>query len=170
MSKYKKKVQKNIVKNKEKQKEEFPTKNKIMSFAKTVFAIIVLAIAVSIIAIAANDNYHFADKEVTISYDEIIAGQAFTRSEETYYVAFYEFNSSEDLSSTISELSSKNKVYKVNLKSAMNKDIIALKGNNKANSAEELQIAGPTLIKIEKGKNVNYVEGFEQIKTYLNSL
>lgn len=169
MSQYKKKVKKNIEKRKENKKNEYPEKNKILNFAKTIFIVIAFIIAAIFISLVAEGKYTFKDKDTTIKYDEIIAGQTFTRSEDTYYVIFYEFDNS-DITSTLNNLSSKNKIYKVNLKSAMNKDIISETGNKDVNKAEDLKVVNPTLIKIEKGSNTLYLEGETAIENYLKNL
>lgn len=170
MSKYKKKFQKNIEKNKNKKDKKYEDKNKILSFAKIIFGLLVLIICASIVTIAINGEYNFKDQEAEITYDEIIAGQTFNRSEETYYVAFYEFESSEDLTNVLNSVTTNDKIYKVNLKNAMNKSIVSNSSNKKATTAEELQINGTTLIKIENGRISNYIETYDQVKTYLQEL
>ena len=170
MSKYKKKVQKNIEKNKTKKEKKYENKNKILSFAKIIFGLLVLIICASIATIAINGDYNFKDQETKITYDEIIAGQTFNRSEETYYVVFYEFDGREDLSETINKTVSENAIYKVNLNNVMNKNIISNSSNKNATKAEELKINGTTLIKIENGKISNYIETYDKVKTYLEEL
>ena len=170
MAKLKNKIIKNIEKNKEQKQEENPIKNNILTATKIIFTIIILGILVTIITVVANGNYKFGDKEIAISYDEIMAGQTFNRSEEEYYVVFYEFESNEDLSNAITNATTTKKIYKVNLKNSMNKNIISTDSNKTATNAGDLKISGPTLIKIENNQNVDYIEGYEQIKEYLKEI
>ena len=52
----------------------------------------------------------------------------------------------------------------------MNKDYISEKGNSSASTVGELKINGVTLIKIEEGKNVEYIEGSSNVETYLKNM
>lgn len=168
MSKSSKKIQKNIKNNITKKKEEYPVKNQIMTLAKVITAILITSFIISVIVSLSNKTYTL-EQEKEIVQNEILAGQTFNRKDETYYVAFYEFNSDEDLESTISNIENQ-KIYKVDLSNKMNQSIINDTSNKKATTIDELQINGPTLIKITNEKITDYIEGYDNITTYLNDL
>ena len=113
-------------------------------------------------------NKDSKEDETEIIYDEIIAGQTFTKKDELYYVAFYEYDSDEDLTESIKE--KKNTIYKVDLSKKINQNIKSESSNKNAQKSEELKISGPTLIKIEKNKNIEYIEGYDNIVNYLNEI
>ena len=52
----------------------------------------------------------------------------------------------------------------------MNKNYLSEEGNSSASSVSELKINGVTLIKIEEGKNIEYVEGSSNVETYLKNM
>lgn len=168
MSKSSKKIQKNIKNNITKKKEEYPVKNQIMTLAKVITAILITSFIISVIVSLSNKTYTLEEEKETVQ-NEILAGQTFNRKDETYYVAFYEFNSDEDLESTISNIENQ-KIYKVDLSNKMNQSIISDTSNKKATTIDELQINGPTLIKITNEKITDYIEGYDNITTYLNDL
>ena len=168
MSKSSKKIQKNIQKNKESKKEEYPLKNQIITLSKWIIAIMVTITIISVLTSVVKKEYTLNKEENNIT-NEILAGQTFNRVEEEYYVAFYEFDSKEDLTTNLSNITN-TKIYKVNLTNAMNKDIVSETSNDKATTVEELQISGPTLIKINDNKITSYIEGYDDITTYLNEL
>lgn len=168
MSKSSKKIQKNIKNNITKKKEEYPVKNQIMTLAKVIAAILITSFLISVIVSIANKTYTL-EKENNKIENEILAGQTFNRKDETYYVAFYEFDGEEDLESTISNIEN-TKIYKVDLTNKMNSQIISDTSNKKATTIDELQINGTTLIKITENKINDYIEGYDNITTYLNNL
>ena len=85
-----------------------------------------------------------------------------------YYVLFYDFDSPEAiyLDYLFDQYSAEegNYIYKVDLGNGFNKKFIAEdKTNKKAKNASQLQVKDATLIKIKKGKNVEYTEGTAQV-------
>ena len=124
---------------------------------------IVLAVLVTKLA-----NGDFAKKEETVD-TTILAGQTFDKKYDTYYVVFYDFDSDSSVTSRLKNIST-NKVFKVNTKDKLNSSVINTSSNTKASSADELKINGVTLIKIENGKNVEYVEGLSNVLSSLSNL
>lgn len=169
MSKNSKKIQKNIKNNVVKKKEEYKEKNQIINLVKIIAIILITVTIITATATIIQKNYKLDNEEETSITNEILAGQTFNRSEEEYYVAFYDFNSDESLESTISNIEN-TKIYKVDLSNAMNKQIIGETSNKKAESSDELKIKETTLIQIKNGKISNYIEGYENITNYLNEL
>ena len=110
----------------------------------------------------------FAKKEETVD-TTILAGQTFDKKYDTYYVVFYDFDSDSSVTSRLENIST-NKVFKVNTKDKLNSSVINTSSNAKASSADELKINGVTLIKIENGKNVEYVEGLSNVLSSLSNL
>lgn len=107
-------------------------------------------------------------EEATIQYFEILGDNTFTMSPNVYYVLFYDFDSPEAiyLDYLFDQYSAEegNYIYKVDLGSGFNKKFIAEdKTNKKAKNASQLQVKDATLIKIKKGKNVEYTEGTAQV-------
>lgn len=114
-------------------------------------------------------------KETEIQYSEIIGGNTFNRSNNEYYVLFYDFN--DDFSTyyqtLIKAYTSKDNslpVYLVDLSKKINEEFKLTEGDtNKYSKANisSLKVSDPTLLKISKGKTVEVVEGKEKV---LNSL
>lgn len=168
MSKVKKTISKNIKKVKEEKKEEHKEKSQILTLAKIIFATLIFVILVTSLFYIATGKYTLKKDTTEIIYDEIISGQTFAKKDEQYYVVFYEYNSEEDLTETIADKISV--IYKVDLTKKINQSIKSDLSNKDAQSSTELKISGPTLIKIEKNKNVDYIEGYDNIVNYLSEI
>lgn len=166
MSKTQKRLKKNIKKVKEQEKKEYPIKNQILYFSKILATILILAILVSAITMIKNGTYKMDDADPVIDYKTILAGQTFSKGSEEYYVVFYKDNS---MIETIEGIKTKT-IYKVDLNSAFNNSVISDESNKDAQSVTDLKINGTTLIKIEDGKNTLYIEGTDQVTTYLKKL
>ncbi len=169
MSKSSKKIKKNMKKKIESKKEEYPLKNQIIKLSKWIMAILIIITIISVITAVVQKEYTLSDKKDDIITNEILASQTFDRTEDEYLVAFYEFGSKEDLSTKLLNIKNK-KIYKVNLANAMNKNIIDTSSNDKATNIEELKVNGTTLIKLKDNKITMFLEGYDEIITYLNEL
>lgn len=107
-------------------------------------------------------------KETEIQYFEILGDDTFTMSPVEYYVLFYDFEGPEAvyydyLFNQYAGVENQY-IYKVDLSKGFNKKFISEdKTNKKAKNAGELKVKNATLIKIQKGKNVKYVEGTSQV-------
>mgnify|MGYP000003588937 FL=1 len=166
MANLKKTIKKNIKKNIELKKHEDKKKEKVINLLKIVGSILfVIVLAVLVTKLANGD---FAKKEETVD-TTILAGQTFDKKYDTYYVVFYDFDSDSSVTSRLEKIST-NKVFKVNTKDKLNSSVINTSSNTKASSADELKINGVTLIKIENGKNVEYVEGLSNVLSSLSNL
>lgn len=164
----KRNIQKNIKKNKEKKKNEYSEKKELINLSKIIFSILIIAIFATMLFYIVSKNYTLKKSTANIDYDEIMAGQTFTKKDNEYYVLFYEFDNDNDLSDKINE--KKSVIYKVDLLNSFNKSILSETSNKSASKAEELKIAGPTIIKIKSGKNVEYIEGYDNIVKYLEGV
>ncbi len=113
--------------------------------------------------------------EPTISYDKIIAGRSFSMGDDEYYVIYYDSSDKEN-SSIYSELVSTYKakgdsipIYFVDMADGLNKNFSTTDESNKTpTEASDLLINGPTLIRINDGKVISYIEGEINIKNSLN--
>lgn len=168
MANIKKSISKNIKKVNTKKKEEYPEKNQLLTLAKIIFGVIVIAATVTGLYYIISGDYSLNDSKTEIVYDEIMAGQIFEKQDETYYVALYKYDSEKDLSEKIDAKTST--IYKVDLNKKINSQIIGEKSNLKTDNIEELKVTQATLIKVEKNKNVETVEGYEEIVKYLEAI
>ena len=168
MSKIENKIKKNITKEKEMkeklEKKENYSKKQVINLLKIIIAILLTVLVVCFIAKFANGDFK-KDEEESVDYTNIVAGQTFTRSEDEYYVLFYDDEAILDKIGSVTDA-----IYKVDLNSSLNKNIVSEEGNPKAEDAESLKINGTTIIKIEGGKNISYIEGYDAVVDYLNEL
>lgn len=111
----------------------------------------------------------FDKKEETTNTDNtqsventILAKEALSQKEDTYYVYFYDY--SDEVSSVSTSVKSiSDKVYKVNTKDGFNSNYVSEETNKDATSIEELKVKALTLIKVVDGSIVEYYEGKEEI-------
>lgn len=123
---------------------------------------------------SSTDYIEIEDEKTAVQYTEILAGTSFDKEDKEYLVMFYD--QKEDKNSTyytmISDYQAKDShlpIYYVNLANAMNKNIISTDNNKNATNAEELKVAGPTLIKFADNSIKEFIEGKEEIDKYLKS-
>ncbi len=108
------------------------------------------------------------EEEVSIQYYEILGDDTFVMSPHEYYVLFYDFEGPEAvyydyLFNQYAGVENQY-IYKVDLSKGFNKKFIAEdETNKKAKKAGDLKVKEATLIKIRKGKNVDYIEGSSQV-------
>lgn len=168
MANRKKAIQKNIKKNKEIKKHEDKNKEKVIKVLQIVACILFVIVVAVLITKLANGDFGKKDEPTTVD-TTILAGQTFDKKYDTYYVVFYDFDNDSSVTSRLENIST-NKVFKVNTKDKLNSSVINTSSNTKASSADELKINGVTLIKIENGKNVEYVEGLSNVLSSLSNL
>ena len=115
------------------------------------------------------------DKEVIISLDETIVGRSLNMPEEKYYVLYYD-NSNEEVNEKYSSKitnyiystdESKVKLYTVDMSNALNKTYVAEESNTKPEKASDIAIKGTTLMIVEKGKVIDYIEDESRIEDLL---
>ncbi|MDO5569058.1 MAG: hypothetical protein Q4G04_02975 [bacterium] len=106
-------------------------------------------------------------EKVIIDSSHILASETFKLKDETYYVYF---NSYEEANSNIeliiTNYLSNEKVYRVDTDSVFNNKYVTEETNKSAQNIEQLKVKEPTIIKIEAGENVLYLEGEETITEY----
>lgn len=168
MANRKKAIQKNIKKNKELKKHEDKNKEKVIKVLQIVGSILFVIVLAVLITKLANGDFGKKDEPTTVD-TTILAGQTFDKKYDVYYVVFYNFDEDTTITSRLSNIST-NKVFKVNTKDKINSSVISTSSNKTASSADELKISDVTLIKIEDGKNVEYVEGLSTVAAYLSNL
>lgn len=120
-----------------------------------------------------NDNNNKEDTVETISYSDIMVGRSFTISDGDYFVIYYDKND-EDVNSSCSGAISSYKekddhldIYSVNMGDGLNKKYAKDESNVNPTNASEIAISGPTLIKFSDGEVVEYIEGLDEIVSYL---
>ena len=92
----------------------------------------------------------------------ILAKEALSQKEGTYYVYFYDYT--DEVSSVSTSVNSiSDKVYKVNTKDGFNSNYVSEETNKDASSIEDLKVKALTLIKVVDGEIVEYYEGREEI-------
>lgn len=105
--------------------------------------------------------------EESIQYKEILADSTFVMFPHEYYVLFYDFDGPEAVYLDYlydTYASQENKyIYKVDLGKKFNEKFVGDTTNKKASKASELKVKDATLIKIQEGKNVSYIEGSAQV-------
>ena len=114
------------------------------------------------------------EKVVNISYDTIMLGRSLSMSDGEYLVIYYD-KSNEDINSTYSSLVSTYKtkdehltIYTVDMSNGFNKKYVTDGESNKnPESVDAMSINGPTLIKVNENKVVEYIEGQDAISSYL---
>lgn len=114
------------------------------------------------------------EKVVNISYDTIMLGRSLSMSNGEYLVIYYD-KSNEDINSTYSSLVSTYKtkdehltIYTVDMSNGFNKKYVTDGESNKnPESVDAMSINGPTLIKVNENKVVEYIEGQDAISSYL---
>lgn len=111
----------------------------------------------------------------SVSTTVAIVGTMLSQKEEEYYVLAYDYNSKlasayETYASTY-KANKKDaiKIYNLDLSSAFNKKYhVEENSNPSAKEIKDLKIKDGTLIKIQKGKIVEYVEGLDKIASKLS--
>jgi hypothetical protein len=96
----------------------------------------------------------------------ILASEVFKQGETSYYVYFYDFDEDEkegNITTIVNNNLTDYKVYKVNIKSAMNNNYVSESSNRNAKKLEELKVINHTLIRIEDDVIAEYYEGEEII-------
>lgn len=125
-----------------------------------------------------NKNSDQANKDakeaVEISYENIIAGRSLSMSETEYLVIYYDTVNEEissDISNAINEYNTKDNpvpIYVVDMSKAINSTYLSSSPNKDPKNESELGIADTTLIKVENGKVKSYVEGKDEVISFIN--
>ena len=138
---------------------------KLVIIAGVIFGVFYLATALFM----TKELDWFSKKNETTNTDNtqnvsntILAKEALSQKEDTYYVYFYDY--SDEVSSVSTSVNSiSDKVYKVNTKDGFNSNYVSEDTNKDAGSIEELKVKALTLIKVVDGEIVEYYEGKEEI-------
>lgn len=154
-------------------KDKLGLTDELYSFIKTLIIVIISFLIVLCLTLLLN-HYGVFEKgytkpeigETNISYDEILIGTVFNKSDSEYYVIFDDFGGKTKdvyLESKIASYTGTTPIYKVDMFKEINKNNKSENGNPNASTSNELQINGTTLIKINNGRNVLYLEGTDNI-------
>ena len=118
-------------------------------------------------------SFKKSSKEVEIQNVEILAGETFNRSQSSYYVLMYDFNSDDSVKlasfyDLYNGTNGTNKIYIVDLaKKFSSKYITDDKSKVNVSNIDNLKVMDPILIKVEDGKGVSYSLGVEDIEKAL---
>ena len=111
--------------------------------------------------------------EGTISYTDIMAGRSFSMPENEYLVVYYDRENTEvltTLSLAVSGYRAKEEhltIYTVDMSNSFNKGYVSEEGNPSVANVSELKINGPTLIHFKDGSVSEYIEGQDNVASYL---
>lgn len=138
-------------------------------FGVLVFLSVFYFITVSIVS---DDSEESEEVETTIQYEKILAGSSFNMKDNEYLVVYYDTSDTElaELTEAIYNYGYlKGSLYTVDMSDGFNKKYIADdKSNLKPEGINDLAIKGPTLIRFVEGNCVEYIEGVDNIISYLN--
>lgn len=114
------------------------------------------------------------DSSVDISTDKTIVGRSFSLSDSEYIIVYYD-SSDEDINSKFSELISTYNgkedhlnIYSVDMSNGLNKKYAKEESNTNPTKVSEISINGPTMIKFSNGEVIDYIEGYDEISSYLS--
>lgn len=148
------------------------TSNELLKLFRILFIVIVVLGAFYLLTVAIVGSDKEEEAETAIQYEEILAGSSFNMRDSEYVVVYYDFTDTElsDLASQIYSYSytGEYRLYTVDMSKGFNKPYVTGEDSDKTpNSAEDLLIKGPTLIKFNEGKVEKYVEGLDEVLEYL---
>lgn len=113
------------------------------------------------------------EPETSIDYNSIVSQQVLSQSEETYYVLYTDKSSETEYINYQIQGQTKvlDKMYQVDTTQVFNEDVITEGEYTKEpQNVEEIKIGElPTLIKVENGKVVEFVEG-KYVADYISQL
>ena len=110
--------------------------------------------------------------ETTIQYEEILAEQTFKQPDSEYFVLFYNFDSEDSsmINNYASKLEGTVPVYKVDLKKKFNAAYVTDEDVKTPTSINDLKVKDPTLVRVKNKKTISFVNGLNNIKTYVSKL
>ena len=121
-------------------------------------------------------NSKASDESSEVKFSEIILGRSFSMKDSEYLVLYCDSSDEETMESCTNLLLNyqvnhgEGSIYYVNMNNGFNKAYKTEEESNKnPSSVSELLINGPTLIKVNEHKAVEYIEGIDEITNYLNS-
>lgn len=158
-----------------KQKNKLIKKEYTTNYLRTIFIVFLIFIVIYGIILALDKIGFFESgyeapeiEKAQIQTEYILAGSTFNRVEKEYYVIFNNFNTDNTyLNYILDKTSSDLHIYKVNTSLKINSIVLNEKKNAKVQTASDLAVKIPTLIKIKNGKNILYLDDTEKIKNEL---
>lgn len=154
---------------------ESSTEKQMINVLKIIFVVLVFLSAfylLTLMIVSDDDKNDDESLETAIQYEEILAGSSLTMNDSEYLVVYYDFSDAglSELSSAISSYNSIGslRIYTVDMSNGFNSKYVSSdKSNVEPESAKDLLINGPTLIKISDGKVAEYIEGTDEVINYL---
>lgn len=153
---------------------------------KLVKILVVVVVCLGIVYFAtaiATGEISFKDKEtveeeITIQYDEIIAGEILNRKKSDYYVLLFKFTDDKganliSYNDLYKKVTGSLPVYLVDLDKGFN-SVLSYDENDKIeelpNNINNLKVNDTTLLKIKDGKVISRVTTYEKVETEFNNL
>ena len=148
----------------------------------SVVVIIVLAAVYFLTALATGEiklgNSSNKEEEVTIQYEEILAGQVLNRKDKEYYVLLFEFSNENagryiTLKDNYAQTTDALPLYLVDLEKGFNQKIVAEedeKYSEKPSNIQDLKVNGTTLLKVKNGKVTDRIETDDLVKEFLSKI
>lgn len=181
-----KKTTKKVVESKSKNKSyadntKFDMNNETKKTIWTVAVVLIVLVVFYIITIYATGGSLFNSSKKTnnveFQYNEILLGRSFDMGG-NYFVLYYDKTDIENeqtielntLASSFKSNSSTVDFYTCDLGNSFNKPFVTTEEpNTKPYGAEDMLLNGPTLIRFSEEKVAEYINGFEDIKNYLQA-
>ena len=169
-----KNVKKEITKKIEKM--ESGAENDILKVLRVIFIVMVVFAFFYLLTVAiVGRDEEEETEETAIQYEEILAGSSFTMRDDEYLVVYFDFTSEDasDINSAIYTYSSGYgddilRVYTVDMSNAFNKKYASEDDSNEnPETAGDLLINAPTIIRIKDGKVAEYIDDLDDVLDYL---
>ena len=151
---------------KEIQKEEHQMKNLLIITMVLVFIVCITYLISAVFItkeLSGKNNDTNVNETVGNVPNTILAAETFKQKEEEYYVYFYDYEEeNQEISSVVNGIKDLT-VYKVNTRSALNKNYVSEESNKKAKNLSSLKVKAPTVVKVSGDTIVAYYEDSEII-------
>lgn len=162
----------------EKIKTSYPTE--VGSIVKITIIVLLVLILVYLFTALITGKIKLGNKddnnsEVTIQYEEILAGESFNQREEEYLVLFYDFTATDAsvYSNLLTNYKSTNgsiKYYTVNMASGMNQLYKTEEASVlDVSKASLLKVKDVALIRFVNQQVANYYDGSDAVQAYFNN-
>ncbi len=146
---------------------------KISAGVLIVFALVLIGSKLAMGEIKLNKSDE--NKETQIGYQEIIAGEAFNRKQDEYYVLFFSLSGSNyqyfvNAINMYKQYPDHAPIYVVDLDKKFNSEFIKKEGEDAPypKNIDSLKVEDPTLLKISNSETVDVIVGKDDITEFFN--
>ncbi len=164
--------------------KSYGSDNEVLKIVKILIGVVLFLVVFYFLAMLMTGEIKLGNKgkqeeaATEIQYDEILAGETFTKKESEYYV-FY-FNFSENIATTYLTYrdgyigkTDHFPMYMVDLEKGFNTRYITKEDEEREEYPENidaLKVTSPTILKIKDKKVVERIEGKDEVKEFLKAL